>query len=175
MLYYLGFREFLPSMKSLNELTTILCEKLHLVCDGILDLIADSNPGDDDQDKFGVFLSHFPSGTSLKDLMHFSQSVRNKNFAQFDYGKSENQKKYGQDTPPLYDLNKIDNKICLFVGKDDRLATVADNRPFKETLEKIGKLTFYQEVDKMGHLTFFVPQDFSYNDNIMNCIAEFEK
>ncbi len=175
MLYYMGFREFLPSIKAVNELSVILCDKLHIICSGILELIADSNPGDVDQEKFGVFLGHFPSGTSLKDLSHFAQAVRDKTFARYDYGPSKNRELYGQDTPPSYNLTKIQNKVCLFVGKDDKLATVADNRGLKGTLEQIGNLVWYQEIDKMGHLTFFVPTDFSYNENVMKCLEEFEK
>lgn len=175
VLYYMGMRELLPSVKSINEMVSILCDKLHLVCDGVLELISDGNAEDDDQDKFQVFLSKFPSGTSVKDLTHFAQYVRSGKFAQYDYGKSENQKRYGRDTPPDYDISKIQNKICLFVGTDDKLATLADNRSFKSTLEKIGKLTLYQEIPKTGHLTFFIPKDFSYFQNFLKCLAEFEK
>ncbi len=174
MLYFMGMREFLQSKKSVNELSTILCNRLHIICSGILELISDADREDDDKEKLGVFLAHFPSGTSLKDLTHFAQAVRDKTFAQFDYGKSKNIQTYGQEKPPSYDLTKIRNKICLFVGKNDRLATVADNRILKDLLEKTGKLVWYQELEKMGHLTFFFPSDFSYNDNIMNCIGLFE-
>jgi len=72
-------------------------------------------------------------------------------------------------------LTKIQNKVCLFVGKDDRLATPADNLILKATLTKIGKLTWHKEYDNMGHLTFFVPKDFTYNNDIVNCLNEFEK
>lgn len=174
MLYFMGMREFLQSKKSVSEFSTILCDKLHIICSGILELISDADREDDDKEKFGVFLGHFPSGTSLKDLTHFAQAVRDKTFAHFDYGTTKNVQIYGVEKPPSYDLSKIRNKICLFVGKNDRLATVADNRIFKELLEKIGKLVWYQELDKMGHLTFFFPSDFSYNANIMKCLDEFE-
>lgn len=175
ILAFLGFKEFLPNMKAFNELNSLLCDKLHLICNGLLELIADSNAYYDDQDKMPVFLAHFPSGTSLKDISHFAQFVRNKNFAQFDYGKVKNLEIYGNSIPPEYNLNKIRNKICLFVGTDDRLATTKDNRIFKEILSKNGNLVWYKEYDNMGHLTFFVPKDFSYNNDIMNCVKEFEK
>ena len=175
ILSYLGMNEFLPSINALNELISILCYKLQIVCDGILDLVADSNPGDDDQDKFDVFISHFPSGTSIKDLMHFAQNIRNKNFSQFDYGTKQNMVIYGKEVAPEYDLSKILNKVCLFVGKDDRLATVADNRILRDKFSSIGKLVWYKEYDNMGHLTFFVPRDFTYNNDIKNCLIEFEK
>ena len=175
ILAYLGFREFLPTMNAVNELSTILCDKLHIICDGLLELVADSNSDDDDQNKFNVFLGHFPSGTSLMDIQHFAQATRTKKITQFDFGSVKNIEHYGQVTPPEYDFSKIQNKICLFVGKDDKLATPIDNRNLKELLLKIGKLTWYKEYDHMGHLTFYIPKDFTYNEDIVNCINEFEK
>ena len=83
-----------------------------------------------------VFLGHFTSGSSVKDLSHFDQLVRNKSFAQFDYVTSKNIKIYGNPTPPANDLSKIQNKVCLFVGKDNRLATVADNRILRDIFSK---------------------------------------
>ena len=154
---------------------SILCDKLHILCIGILELIADSNAMDDDPEKMLVFLGHFPSGSSVKDLSHFAQLVRNKSFAQFDYGTTKNIQIYGTPTPPPYDLSKIQNKVCLFVGKDDRLSTVADNRILRDILKKNGKLVWHGEYDNLGHLTFFIPKDFSYNKDIMNCLSEFEK
>jgi len=175
LMQYLGVNEFLPSSASVSNLIVWLCDVLQVVCDGILEMLADSNAEDDDPEKFPVFLGHFPSGTSSKDLTHFAQNTRSKLFAQYDYGTEKNMELYKQPTPPEYDLTKIQNKVCLFVGKDDRLATPADNRIFNETLKKIGMSTWYKEYDNMGHLTFFLPKDFSYNNDLMNCMKEFEK
>ena len=57
------------------------------------------------------------AGSSLKELIHFAQEAWSGNFAAFDYGSSENMKRYGQSTPPIYDLKQIANiPIALFVG-----------------------------------------------------------
>ena len=175
ILSYLGINEFLPNLNAVNEIKSLLCNKLHIICDGVLELIMDANAADDDPDKIDVFHGHFPSGTSLRDVMHFSQLVRSKKFAQFDYGTVQNMVNYGQNEAPEYDLSKIMNKVCLFIGKNDRLATIADNRILRDKLISIEKLVFYKEYDNMGHLTFFVPKDFSYNEDIKNCLMEFEK
>lgn len=47
----------------------------------------------------------------------------NTKFSQFDYGKGENIKKYGQSEPPLYDLSNIDIPIYMYYGENDLLCT----------------------------------------------------
>ena len=100
--------------------------------------MADSNELDDDPEKVLIFLGHFPSGSSIKDLSHFAQLVRNQSFSQLDYGTSKNIQIYGTTKPPDYDLSKIQYKVCLFAGKDDRLATVDDNRILRDILKILG-------------------------------------
>lgn len=44
------------------------------------------------------------------------------NFQFFDYGHTENQKRYGQPIPPQYNMEKIDTPIALFYAQNDWLA-----------------------------------------------------
>ena len=74
-----------------------------------------------------VILGHFPSGSSTKNFVHFKQFARVENFREFDYGVKKNMQKYGQSSPPIYDLTKITLPVHLYVGKYDRLADVKDN------------------------------------------------
>lgn len=49
-------------------------------------------------------------------------------FKKYDYKSAElNQKHYGQDTPPLYEWDKISGfKIALICGKTDLLSSPKD-------------------------------------------------
>lgn len=59
-------------------------------------------------------------------------------FSKFDYGYG-NRRKYGEKTPPEYDLSKIDSKfIALFSGLNDLLATPEDVNVLRNSLK--GKL-----------------------------------
>ena len=50
-------------------------------------------------------------------------------FRYFDYGKRKNQEKYNRDSPPDIDISNIkDVPIALFVGKQDSIANIYDNR-----------------------------------------------
>lgn len=43
-------------------------------------------------------------------------------FQYFDYGSKTNREKYGQDTPPQYNLTKINTPFALFYAQNDWLA-----------------------------------------------------
>jgi lysosomal acid lipase/cholesteryl ester hydrolase len=155
------FNEFLPNSQSVEELQKFVCSKIGSFCKGLLGIIADANPRDDEMQRFLIFLSKFPSGSSLKSVHHFADGVRNKRFAQLDL----------KSTP--YDLSLIkDIPISLFVGKDDLLATVEDNRMLKISLEANGVLHFYKEYENMGHLTFFISKT---NEHVTDAISILEK
>jgi len=56
---------------------------------------------------YHIDLSYLPmmgrndvGGTSSKNLMHWIQDIRSGEFRQFDYGKDENEQRYGSKTPP---------------------------------------------------------------------------
>jgi len=53
------------------------------------------------------------------------QSSRDKKFQEYDFGKDENQKRYGSDYPPEIDIGSFDTPVAMFVGQDDELATPA--------------------------------------------------
>ncbi len=155
------FNEFLPNSQSVEELQKFVCSKIGAFCKGLLGIISDANPRDDEMQRFLIFLSKFPSGSSLKAVHHFADGVRNKRFAQLDK----------KSTP--YDLSLIkDIPISLFVGKDDLLATVEDNRGLKTSLETNGVLHFYKEYENMGHLTFFISRT---NEHVTDAISILEK
>jgi hypothetical protein len=45
-------------------------------------------------------------------------------FGQFDFGEKENMEKYGQATPPNYNLSLVTSPVALYYGVSDRLVTL---------------------------------------------------
>jgi pimeloyl-ACP methyl ester carboxylesterase len=163
ILEFLNINELLNNPEAVTKLQVTLCKYVDILCSGILNLIADLNPKYDDMDRFIVFISHFPSGSSLKSVQHFSQSIRKKNFAP-----------YKSDSP--YDLKNIKNiPIGLFVGRQDLLATVLDNRNLKAALESNDVIKFYKEYDDMGHSTFFLSGTNHHVDDLLNFLEKYNK
>ena len=93
------------------------------------------------------YLSHMPSGASLRQIVHYAQFFRNggrfsryaktynlpkKIFLQkqfeirYDHGRLGNLLRYGSSEPPEYDLSKVRVPISLYVGKEDSFGTPAD-------------------------------------------------
>jgi len=156
-----GFVEMLPNVSAVSTFEKFICVHTPYLCNMALEAFADDNTDDDDKDRFLVFLNHFPSGSSMKCLTHYAQSIKTKTFATF-----------GDMVP--YDFTKVKNmKIALFVGGQDELATVKDNRFFKTVLQKNGLLDFYKEYEKMGHLSYFVSIGNEYMVDFVEKVKEY--
>jgi len=107
-----------------------------------------------------------PAGTSLKNLAHWAQQVRAKEFQAFDYGSREkNIEKYGAASadrdgqPPLYNIRNITRtKVSLYVGKKDDCAKPADVMRLISDLPK-ESLYDVQIYDQYEHLDFSLGLD----------------
>jgi pimeloyl-ACP methyl ester carboxylesterase len=159
---YLGFREMFPNLEFVTSFQKLVCEKFGVVCSGILQTMSDYSTEDDDMDRFLIYVSHFPSGTSLNCFLHFLQSKRYQPFSSL------------REMIP-YDFTKIPKNIPigLFVGSDDRLATPEDNRILKKILEEQGVLNYYKEYEKTGHLSFFISISNSFMNDVLQKIDEY--
>ncbi|CAK5063079.1 unnamed protein product [Meloidogyne enterolobii] len=75
-----------------------------------------------------VYSTHAPAGTSTRNIAHWAQMHHSGLMQKFNYGsKRANQKHYGQNTPPLYNLTNIANiPIYLYYSEADWLATKKD-------------------------------------------------
>jgi len=173
---WLGVKEFLRGPEYQDSIVGVFCKYFSYLCDKVLGLIADNHPEDDDMLKFEDYMDHFPSGTSIKSLQHFAQINRGGTFSNYDYGKDENKKKYGQATPPIYDVEKIKNiPICMIYGDDDHLSGEKDNLWLKEKLEKNNALYLFRQYNKMGHLTYFIPKENRFLNDTLDCIRYFQQ
>lgn len=124
------------------------------------------NPYDDPHVLSGS-MGHFPMGSSAQQIRHFGQLVKNSEFRYFDYGKSKNIEQYGQSKPPLVDIREITEvPVAMFVGRQDSLANVVDNRWVKDQL---GTLVYYEEIDA-SHGSFVIGRDMSFFDRVVELI-----
>ena len=68
----------------------------------------------------GVYMAHQPTSTAGKNLVHFDQLFKSNKFQKYDYGPVLNLAKYGQATPPEYDLTKITHPaVYVIYGAND--------------------------------------------------------
>lgn len=137
-----------------------------------IDLISDKDSFKvNNQNRMSLYLSKYPSGTSIKAIKHFSQNVASKSFSKFDYGKEANYYIYGNVQPSDYDLSKINGmKIALIAGVTDKLSNPKDVLWLKEQLGK--NVVYFNEFDKMGHLTFLIGNNSDWFLDVVEIFCE---
>lgn len=69
-------------------------------------------------------MAQAPNTVGLKVLLHGAQNYRNCEFHKYDYGPEKNLELYGQQYPPLYNLQNIRAPLHIYYGEDDDLTTV---------------------------------------------------
>jgi len=124
----IGMHEVLPSIPILNELLNSLCSRAsdQPICELVLGIVTGWDRTNFNISRLGVYVAHFMSGDSVKQLQWLSQQIKTGVFKKFDYGPAGNQQKYGQSTPPLYDLKAISVPTAFFYGQKDPLADPSD-------------------------------------------------
>jgi len=148
--------------KTSEDFGALMCDVFKIFCDGIENIVLEHSLDDDDQVAYQISTGHEPSGTSTLGLSHYCELVRRKNFSQLDTGE-------------LYDLSKINFPVCMHVGMDDNVATVADNRNLKSILQSSNVLHFYQEYPHTAHSTFFLGKSglSQFLDDAIQCAKDF--
>ena len=162
-----------PNTEGTNKLINFMEKHANGLTNFFLGLISDSNSKEcNDQNSLNVYLKHYPSGTSLKCLIHFVQIIKAKKFVYFDYRKEANCAIYHQRHPPEYDLSVIkDFPIMLIGGQQDKLADPEDVKWLNHELKD--NVIYYKIIPKMGHLSFMCAKDFSWFDEPLNIILEY--
>ncbi|XP_075531808.1 gastric triacylglycerol lipase-like isoform X2 [Dermacentor variabilis] len=118
---------FLGSTNGLRKLFTIACSLLgSLHCDVGFVLTSTSSSEQLNKTRIPVYLGHFPIGSSVQNFLHFYQIYKAKNLVMYDHGEEENRRRYGQETPPPYPLERIRVPIALFSSQGDILADQSD-------------------------------------------------
>ncbi|NWR21831.1 LIPM Lipase, partial [Emberiza fucata] len=102
------------------------------------------------QTRLDVYTSHYPDGTSVKNIILWAQVIKSGEFKEFDYG-SENRARYHQDTPPLYRLEEMPVPTAVWSGGQD---WAADWRDVLQLLPRISHLVTYTHIPDWNHWDF---------------------
>ncbi|XP_052820111.1 gastric triacylglycerol lipase-like [Mya arenaria] len=137
----LGVKDFLPSDWLFHWLAREVCghEIPDFLCENILFLFGGFDYKYMNMTRIPVYVSHSPAGTSVKNIIHYAQSVRSGKFQKFDYGSQENMQKYNQPTPPQYVPGNIRVPVALYSGTDDWLAVPRDVARLRQELRHVVK------------------------------------
>ena len=93
----------------LRTLVDLVCQKMPWITEGVIEVLSDRTPSLIDIHNMGKYLTHYPAGASLKNFDHFFQMIREDSglFRKYNYGVGGNFIKYGQESPPTYDISEV--------------------------------------------------------------------
>ncbi|XP_077531095.1 lipase 3-like [Haemaphysalis longicornis] len=106
-----------------------------------------------------VYLAHQPVGTSVQNIIHYTQMYRAKNFIMYNYGSDKNLVRYGQGEPPEYPLENVVAPIALFTGASDRFANPTDVMDLRSRIQKAIVFDYQVPQESFKHLDFVLGYD----------------
>lgn len=127
----IGVRAYQPVDSFWNNLRKRYCEPNLFLRYSLCQNTLFSSSGDDyhslDLNLLPIIDGHNPAGTSVNTAVHYAQNyMAGQTFQRFDFGVEENQLRYGQTTPPTYDLSKITSDVFIFWGQSDKVSAPTD-------------------------------------------------
>ncbi|XP_006732676.1 gastric triacylglycerol lipase isoform X2 [Leptonychotes weddellii] len=172
-----GDKIFFPHQFFEQFLATEVCsrETVALLCSNALFIICGFDTKNLNVSRLDVYLSHNPAGTSVQDVLHWSQAVKSGKFQAFDWGSpAQNMLHYHQPTPPYYNLTDMHVPIAVWNGGNDLLA---DPQDVDLLLSKLPNLIYHKKIPPYNHLDFIWAMDAPqviYND-IVSMMGENNK
>ena len=132
------------------------------LCKYVLNWFAGGDSKVDYYERLSVIMSYLPSGAGYKDFVHYGQLIQAEKeaFRRFDYGRDENFKIYGQDTPPDFDLDAIKFPIAMFAGLKDVLANPKDVAWLHDQMKE--QTVYFDGSLDFDHMTFAFARDMSF-------------
>ncbi|NWW87324.1 LIPM Lipase, partial [Rhynochetos jubatus] len=139
-------------MRKLWRFLPPLCQHplLHKLCANLFFLLGGYNEKNLNMTRLDVYMSHYPDGTSVKNVIHWAQVIKSGEFKAFNYG-SKNPAMYHQETPPSYRVEEMPVPTAVWSGGED---WVADWRDVRLLLPRIIHLVTYGHIPDWNHWDF---------------------
>uniref|UniRef100_A0A1A8HLB0 Lipase n=1 Tax=Nothobranchius korthausae TaxID=1143690 RepID=A0A1A8HLB0_9TELE len=148
-----GKRDFLPQSKYIKWLAEHVCAKkvLNELCGNLFFILCGFDEKNLNMTRTPVYTTHCPAGTSVQNMVHWAQAVKQGKLMAFDYGREGNMKHYNQSTPPEYQVQDMKVPTALFSGGHD---TLADPKDMAVLLTQVPNLVYHQHIKHWEHLDF---------------------
>ncbi|XP_063535914.1 lipase 1-like [Cydia strobilella] len=123
ILQKLGIVEYM--WKGMLDPINLLCQYIPEMLYHIISIIDAPHPSSLSTESLKMVLTHFPAGTSIKNIVRYGQSLKVDRYCKFDYGPEKNMELYGGD-PPEFNLSAVTVPTYVFHGKNDGLVDTID-------------------------------------------------
>ena len=159
--------------ESVRDAYSVICRILPQLCNVGLNLISYTNAQIDNVDAAATFATKVPAGLSIRAAEHLAQLHENRRFQDFDFGAEENMARYGNTTPPVFDVSEISGiPIALFfAGMDDEVGAL-DNQWLIAQLEDV--LVFDTIYQDYAHFDFYVAEHLDqFLDDVIDLLSQY--
>nr|XP_004653259.1 lysosomal acid lipase/cholesteryl ester hydrolase [Jaculus jaculus]XP_044989127.1 lysosomal acid lipase/cholesteryl ester hydrolase [Jaculus jaculus]XP_044989128.1 lysosomal acid lipase/cholesteryl ester hydrolase [Jaculus jaculus]XP_044989129.1 lysosomal acid lipase/cholesteryl ester hydrolase [Jaculus jaculus]XP_044989130.1 lysosomal acid lipase/cholesteryl ester hydrolase [Jaculus jaculus] len=149
-----GRKELLGPNEILKWLSIHMCPHniLKELCGNFFFVLCGFNERNLNMSRVDVYASHGLAGTSVQDMIHWTQISRSQKFQAFDWGSSaKNFLHYNQSYPPKYNVKDMLVPTALWSGDHDQLADVND---IKILMTQITNLVYHKRLPEWEHLDF---------------------
>ncbi|XP_057375194.1 gastric triacylglycerol lipase-like [Daphnia carinata] len=158
-----GIRVYEPVDSPSNNFRKTFCGPNLILRNSICRNSIFSTTGDNyrgiDVDILPVIDGHNPAGTSVRTAAHFAQNFNaGQTFQRYDFGPSENLLRYGQQTPPAYELSKVTSAVYIFWGESDKAVAPADVAWLASKLGNLKSSTRIEDPE-WNHVNFLFSTD----------------
>ncbi|XP_030741797.1 gastric triacylglycerol lipase isoform X2 [Echinops telfairi] len=149
-----GNKMFYPHHFLDDFLATEVCSRqtLNKLCSNALFIICGFDSQNLNTSRLDVYLSHNPAGTSVQNVLHWSQAVSSGKFQAFDWGSPvQNKMHYNQPTPPFHNMTAMRVPIAVWSGGNDWLA---DPHDVDLLLPRLSNVIYSKKIAPYNHLNF---------------------
>eukprot|EP00092_Neocalanus_flemingeri_P025080 GFUD01027196.1.p1 GENE.GFUD01027196.1~~GFUD01027196.1.p1 ORF type:complete len:433 (+),score=105.33 GFUD01027196.1:337-1635(+) len=152
-----GVDKFLPSNWLIQWWASEVCTVEMIsqrICGNVLFLVGGYNKNEMNNTMLPYLLGHVPAGTSVRNMLHYGQSVNTGAWAGYDCGSDQlNLRRWNSTRPPTYKYDVITAPVALFWGENDWLVVPEDEAALAG---KLPNLVLNQRVDEDAytHLDF---------------------
>ncbi|KAJ8264387.1 hypothetical protein GJAV_G00148570 [Gymnothorax javanicus] len=148
-----GRKGFLPQSPVIKWFATKFCshDPLSELCGNFFFVLCGFDEKNLNMSRTPVYTTHCPAGTSVQNMVHWSQAVHHGKLMAFDYGRAGNRAHYNQSTPPEYHVKDMKVPTALWSGGHD---TLADPKDVAVLLQQVSNLVYHKHIEHWEHLDF---------------------
>ncbi|XP_053441119.1 lipase member M [Nycticebus coucang] len=149
-----GRKEFLYQTRFLRQFVIYLCGQVILdqICSNVMLLLGGFNTNNMNMSRANVYVAHNPAGTSVQNILHWSQAVNSGELRAFDWGsETKNLEKGNQPTPVRYKVRDMTVPTAMWTGGQDWLSSPED---VKTLLSEMTNLVYHKNLPEWAHVDF---------------------
>ncbi|XP_072523076.1 gastric triacylglycerol lipase-like [Salminus brasiliensis] len=148
-----GKKAFFPQSRLIKMFATKFCIKnpFDVLCQNVFFRIFGFEKKNLNMTRVPVYISHNPAGTSVRNMVHWSQALKSGKLMAYDFGKAGNLVHYKQLTPPQYNVQDMKVPTALWSARRDILA---DPQDVARLLPQIPNLVHHRCIEHWGHMDF---------------------